>query len=365
MTAVILNAESPYDIPLSQGIRDELAAAQKNRAELLIPAGHPTFHLLILLGCVLVNIAFFVARPDYFGLFIAASFYLNMFYFITLILPTNLERKGVPANGIPRIRRWVAEIGIRTGVSRFSRLFINSFFINSRSLSLGLGLLFSLDMVFALYHYYQGGIPLRTAAIVIVQCAIIVIFYFLVWKMEPFSTTYVQKVEQVKKRLHRRNVSPRMIAAIFLFGFILAVSLLLITIIYLPGVTVNAFLKYSELSELGHLFSLLAILAVSQYFIIRSLHGMTSKAMAERLFDFREQTLQDLLDAENAAPSGNSGPGRDPPERSLLLLESKIFIVKRRTLAGFFPVFIVDLDFSVLLDTTPRTAVRGFIAEKQ
>lgn len=359
-----MNAGSPYDVPLSQVIRDELAAVQKNRAELMIPAGHPAFHILILLGCVLVNIAFFVARPDYYGLFIAASFYLNMYYFITLLLPTNFDKTSLPAADLSRLHVWLKEIGIPTGTTRFTRLFINSLFMNSRGLSLGIGLIFTIDMVFALVHYSQG-LPLRTAAIVITQCAIIVIFYLLVWKMEPFSTTYVRKVEEVKSRLHRQNLPPQLVTAMFLFGFLLAIFLFLTTIIYLPGVTLNAFLNQSDLRELGHLFSLIAILAVSQYFIIRFIHGITSKAMAERLFDFKEQSLQDLLDAEDTARSGNSGPGLDPLEKSSLLLESKIFIVKRSTLAGFFPVFVVDLDFSVLMDTTTQTAVRGYIVEKQ
>ena len=175
------------------------------------------------------------------------------------------------------------------------------------------------------------GLPLRTTAIVITQCVIIVIFYLLVWKIEPFSTTYVKKVEQVKSSLHRQNLPPQLVTAMFLFGFLLAIFLFLTTIIYLPGVTLNAFLNQSQLTELGHLFSLLAILAVSQYFIIRYIHGITSRAMAERLFDFKENSLHDLLDAENTTLPGNPAPGQNPLETGTLLLESKIFMVKRST----------------------------------
>jgi hypothetical protein len=39
--------------------------------------------------------------------------------------------------------------------------------------------------------------------------------------------------------------------------------------------------------------------------------------------------------------------------------------VKRSTFAGTFPVFVVDLDFSVLMDTTTLTAIKGYIVEKQ
>jgi hypothetical protein len=344
-------------------IQDELATVQKSRADIMVPRGHPGIHLIVLAGCVLVNIAFFLSWLDYFGLFIAASFYLNMYYFITLIIPTNFKKSSVPATDLSRLRTWLKEIGITTGTSQFTRLFINTLFMNSRALSLGIGLIFTIDIVFTLVHYSEG-LPLLTAVIVITQCAIIVIFYLLVWKMEPFSTTYVKKVEQVKRHLHRRNLPPRFVAAVFLFGFLLAIFLFLTTIIYLPGVTLKAFLNQSELTQLGHLFSLIAILAFSQYFIIRYIHGITSRTMAERLFDFKENTLQDLLDAGDTTPSGDSDSGENPPDTGSLLLESRIFIVKRSTFAGMFPVFVVDLDFSVLMDTTTMIAIRGYIGEK-
>jgi hypothetical protein len=236
--------------------------------------------------------------------------------------------------------------------------------MNSRALTLGICLIFSIDIAFTLVHYIQG-LPLRITAIVITQCAIIVTFYLLVWKMEPFSTTYVKKVEQAKSHLRRRNLPPRFVTAVFMFGFMLAIFLFLTTIIYLPGVTLKAFLNQSELRELGHLFSLLAILAFSQYFIIRYIHGITSQAMADRLFDYKEESLRDLLDAETETRSGNPAADQNPLETGALLLESKIFIVKRSTLGGTFPVFVVDLDFSVLMDTTTLTAIKGYIVERK
>jgi hypothetical protein len=363
LTATATPTGTPDEIPLTRVIREELTAVEKNRADLMIPQEFLVQHSFVLFLCILVNVAFFLTRPDYFGLFIAASFYLNMYYFITLILPTNFEKTSLPAADLSRLHAWLKEIGIPSGTSQFTRLFINSLFMNSRGLSLGICLVFSIDIVFTLIHYFQG-LPFRTAIIVIAQCVVIVIFYLLVWKIEPFSTTYVKKVERVKRSLHRQNLPPQLVTVMFLFGFLLAIFLFLTTIIYLPGVTLNAFLNQSQLKELGHLFSLLAILAISQYFLVRYIHGITSRTMADRLFDFKENSLRDLLDREDTARSGSTGPDENPLGVSTLLLESKIFIVKRSTLAGMFPVFIVDLDFSVLMDTTTLTAIKGYIVEK-
>jgi hypothetical protein len=183
--------------------------------------------------------------------------------------------------------------------------------------------------------------------------------------MEPFSTSYVNKVEDAKRTLRRRKLPPQLVTAVFIFGFLLAIFLFLTTMIYLPGVTLNAFLNQSELTQLGHLFSLLAILAISQYFIVRYIHGFTSRSMADRIFDFKDQSLTELLDRENMARQKNSDADENPLETSALLLESKIFIIKRNSLAGAFPVFVVDLDFSVMMDSTTLTAIKGYIVERK
>jgi hypothetical protein len=365
LVAGTANTGIPNGFPLTQVIRDELSAVQKNRAELMIPRGRPGIHLLTLAVCVCINVIFFLTRPDYFGLFIAASFYLNMYYFITLIIPTNFEKTRLPASDLSRLHTWLKEIGVKSGTQQFTRLFINSLFINSRGLSLGIGLIFTIDIVFTLIHYFSQGLPLHITLVVMGQCAIIVIFYLLVWKIEPFSTTYVKKVEGVKSSLHQKKLPPQLVTAMFIFGFLLAIFLFLTTIIFLPGVTVKAFLNQSQLTELGHLFSLLAILAISQYFIIRYIHGITSRTMANRLFDFKENSLKELLAEECEAQAGRPDPDENPLETSALLLESKIFIVKRNSLAGAFPVFVVDLDFSVMMDSTTLTAIKGYIVERK
>jgi hypothetical protein len=359
-----MTAKTQNDLPLRQIIRQELSVVRQNRAELMTPRGHAGIIFLVLLMCVLANVVFSLVRPDYFGLFIAASFYLNMYYFITLLIPTNFPATSLPSADLSRFHTWLKEIGVTSGTTQFTRLFINSLFMNSRALSLGIGLIFSIDIVFVLIHFARGGLPLSTTIIVIIQCAIIVIFYLMVWKMEPFSATYVKKVEAAKRTLHRQKLPPRLVAVMFIFGFLIAIFLFLTTMIYLPGVTLNAFLDQSKLTELGHLFSLLAILAISQYFIIRYIHGFTSRAMADRIFDFKEQSLQELLDRENKTP-GDSFPDENPLETSALLLESKIFIIKRNSLAGTFPVFVVDLDFSVMMDSTTLTAIKGYIVERK
>ena len=117
------------------------------------------------------------------------------------------------------------------------------------------------------------AISFDTILFVIGQSLVIIVFYLLVWKIEPFSTKFVKNVEQVRRSLLREKIPSWAITLLFFLGFLLSVLLFMTAIILFPGITVNTFLTRSGLSELGSLVALLAVLAVSQYFIVRSIHG--------------------------------------------------------------------------------------------
>lgn len=347
---------------LQAAIRSELDVVEAGRRALDEPVTRHGWQAAILICCVLANALAIITRPDYVNLFVAASFYLNMGYFITLLIPTSPGTSTMSLPEISRFQSWLMENGIRTSTSRFTRVFINAFFMNSRALSLGIGLLFLVDICLVCLAYLMG-LPLWITLAVIGQSAIIIAFYALVWKIEPFSSRFEQNIDLVKNRLSR-DLPAWVISTLFLSGFLVVVLVFLTTIILLPGMTLNAFLTSSGLTQLAYIFVPVGLLAVSQYFIIRTIHGETSRVMARRLLDHREDALRDLL--ESAAPDGRSsdaGPGgrEDRYQQTSALLESRIYVVRKNTLLGLFPVFVVDLDFSVLLDSTTRTVIRGYI----
>ncbi|MGA2121260.1 MAG: hypothetical protein ABSG49_04360 [Methanoregula sp.] len=346
-------------ISLRQIIAGELSAAENNRREFPSQRESNTLERAILALCILTNILFFVTRKDYIVMFVAASFYVNMFYFITLLVPTNPGAADLRKPEIAKFHTWLRENGITSGTRQFTRIFINTFFMNSRTLTFAIGLIFSIDIVFTLIAY-SAGLPLGIALFVIIQSAVIIIFYGLIWKVEPFTTEFAKNIDLVRTRLSR-ELPPWFISLLFLTGFLVVVFLFLTTIILLPGVTLNAFLTESGLTKLAYMFLPLGVLAISQYFIIRSIHGKTSRAMAERLMDYRENVLRNIVkDAEDNAP-GSAGDAERRYEVPSLLLESRIYQIKRNSLLGAFPVYVVELDFSVMLDTTTLTAIKGYI----
>ena len=241
----------PSDFAINQVIGDELSAVRKNRAGLMTDQGHPRIHIGIILVCIGINLVYFLYRPDYMVLFIAASFYVNMYYFIIVLVLQNVQKSSGPKADLSLFRSRLKDIGLKSGTTRFTKLFTNTIFLNSRTLSLGICLVFAIDILYAMWAYFSMGLPIRPTIIVISQCAIIIVFYFLVWKVKLFSMKYVKRT------------------VLFIIGFLFAAVLFFTTIIILPGITLSAFLAQSRLSELGDLFVLLAVLAISQYFIVR------------------------------------------------------------------------------------------------
>ena len=351
-------------ISLGQIIRDELSAAETRRREFFLQQEPYHLQRLILALCFLTNIFFFIARSDYIVLFIAASFYLNMFYFITLLVPTSPGAARLQKPEIAKFHAWLWDNGIRSGTRQFTRIFINTFFMNCRALTFPFILLFSIDIVFTLIIWYAGLVPATITLFVILQSLIIITFYGLVGKVEPFTAEFAQNIDRIRDRLSR-DLPPVVISLLFLTGFLAIVFLFLTTIILLPGITLNAFLTESGLTQLAHMILLLGILAVSQYFIIRTLHGKRSRAMAERLMDYREMLLVSLAeDVEREMISGTTRDRESRYEMTTRLMESRIYQIKCNSLLGAFPVYVVDLDFSVMMDTTTLTAIKGYLREK-
>ena len=61
---------------------------------------HSRIHIIVIILCIGINVIYSLYRPDYIVLFIAASFYLNMFYFIILLIPQNVKKIQVSKTSI-------------------------------------------------------------------------------------------------------------------------------------------------------------------------------------------------------------------------------------------------------------------------
>jgi hypothetical protein len=92
----------------------------------------------IVLLCIAVHVVLFFTLGDgYFPLFITASFYLYMVYFITLLIPIGTGAIGLPVQEIRKFFAALYRSGIIPTTDRLTGILLDIFFINSRTLFYG------------------------------------------------------------------------------------------------------------------------------------------------------------------------------------------------------------------------------------
>lgn len=335
-------------------IRAEIAEETERQRNLYVSGTRGKVTLVILGVAILTNILYFFRSPAYPLILISASFFLFMFYFITLLIPRTLKRSSSSPIELRNYIAGLKEKGFIRSTKRFSRIFLNAFFINCRPLFFGFLILFSLDIGLILLLYRNGLFSTSHMGIVLFQSAAIIVFYFLVWRLEPYSTEFVTDVSGVKAHLIKQHIPASVVSFLFIAGTALALISIISTIFLLPGVTVNNVLSLAEFDELGHEAIAIATVLVPLYFIFRYLHGITSRDL---LLRFSQNKTERLLEQEQLIKGGNGDGSSSRPAMSEaalsnateILLEAQIYQVVRKTIFGTFPVYIVNPDFKKVL----------------
>ncbi len=173
-------SSSPTDIPVSQVISDELSAVRKNRAGLMTDRGNSRIHIGIILALYWYQPDVFFYRTDYHGPFYRCQFYVNMYYFIIVLVLQNVQKSSDHGKtDLSLFRTGLKEIGLKLGYNPvYEVVYQHHFFEQQDAVSR------DLPDICHRYPLYDVGIllhgfPLRPAIIVISQCAIIIVFYLL------------------------------------------------------------------------------------------------------------------------------------------------------------------------------------------
>jgi hypothetical protein len=353
-----------------QLIKNEIHVVRERQQTLLTQGKTGYATILILLSCIIINVISFLAIPEYIALFIAASVYLHMFYFLTLLIPIGEGTVRFPTAQIRKIFTALYHTGIIPATDRFTRIMLDAFFINSRTLSSGFFCIFTIDLLFTGIAYYAGLFSLRTVAVISFQVVAILTFYFLLWRFDPGTARFKHGIRGMKGTLAGKRYPSWLIAVIFVTGALLVLFVILSTIILLPGITLQAFLSLSGIEDLTNLFLFIALIAVSQYFIVRFFHGIMSSRMAERFSESRIILLKTVSEGESGSvfketdehdATRPATSGESMRNAAGALLESKIYRLELRTLFGTFPVYLVNLDFSVLFDEQEIAVITGYL----
>ncbi len=344
----ISGAFSSLHKTLQAEIRDE-----RQRHRCLYAMGTSGRVTQVVLGvAILINIFVFFYNPVYPLLFISASFFLFMFYFITLLIPHNLQDTSLQQTEISKYLAGLRATGIITSTKRFTRVFLNAFFINCRPLFYGFALIFTIDIILVIDMALSGVLTPSHTELILFESVAIILFYFLVWRLEPYTIDFFSDVSGMKKHLIKKKVPEQVVSFLFLAGAVLALVGIVSTIILLPGMTFSNILSVSELKDLGNVFLAIAVIIATLYFIIRYIHGITSRDLLSRFTKDKTECLvrQIEITGKHDRFSGAAGPVEDIRISALqraaeLLLEAQIYQVEKKTLFGTFPVYIVNPNF--------------------
>lgn len=349
-------------------IKNEIQTLQNQQRALRTTGSIGYITLAILLLCILVNVAFLVLLKDYFALFISAGFYLFMIYFITLIIPLGNGARGLPFNNIRRFVSALHHSGVIPSTDRFTRIMLDVFYINSRTLFGGFLVIFSFVLLFTGIGFFKASFSVTTVMFILFQSISILMFYGLVWKFEPYSLQYHHDMRELKGRLVTKRFPEWAVVALFGTAAVLVLFGIISTIILLPGFTVNKVLSLTGIEGLEYHLVLIGILLASQYFIVRFFHGISSRELAEQFSDAQIARLRcaDTIPEDKQKSKNVSGDPAAPEadmkrEVAGALLESKIYKVEKKTLLGAFPVYIVNPDFSVILDEQVLALITGYL----
>jgi hypothetical protein len=349
-------------------IKNEIQTLQNQQRALRTTGSIGYITLAILLLCILVNVAFLVLLKDYFALFISAGFYLFMIYFITLIIPLGNGARDLPFNNIRRFVSALHHSGVIPSTDRFTRIMLDVFYINSRTLFGGFLVIFSFVLLFTGIGFFKASFSVTTVMFILFQSISILMFYGLVWKFEPYSLQYHHDMRELKGRLVTKRFPEWAVVALFGTAAVLVLFGIISTIILLPGFTVNKVLSLTGIEGLEYHLVLIGILLASQYFIVRFFHGISSRELAEQFSDAQIARLRcaDTIPEDKQKSKNVSGDPAAPEadmkrEVAGALLESKIYKVEKKTLLGAFPVYIVNPDFSVILDEQVLALITGYL----
>jgi len=306
---------------------------------------------------LLINAILYFLEPSgiYMLHWIAASFYLVVIYPFLLLVPS--AENGTPARA-KGMREEIMEFldrawstGVREHKRALGHIFWNTFFVNSRSLAIGLSVIFVLDVLFAISLGFQRNVlsPFD-ACWVIYQSIAIIVFYAGIVVLKPYKIDFFHSLRSMNRRI-RSAVKKTWQVVIVIAALSALLGTLVITAMLLPGLTLG-FVTAPHYLGNESILPIAAIFA-TQFILLRFLQGIHSRMMLLSWSRRKESILQQLVISPpeiQEADLPSEAYADDYSRRHLNYLAVKTYTRGRHTLFGYLPVFLIVPDLPFLLD---------------
>ena len=307
---------------------------------------------LIPLAVFLIVAVFYLVRSQNPGqilmLWIEGSFYLYMFYFFLMMIPSvgsdakiNIFDKKFHVY----VREFLRIVNILRTV-RKNRLtlvefFWNAFLINTKPLVKGFTILYLIDLLCAVVMKLLGIIDWMMFLLLVVQIGVILIFYSRITAAKPGTPGFfVGKPLSEKENTGVAGVK----AWLYVGIFCVFTCLIIAGAMFFPGMTLAQFL--SDISVVpGEYPLLLALVLITQGLILRYFQGVESRKLMNTLNEHHLSVLKDdLLPRVSRA---------DPGSLFDLKREFLLFIMNKLLVQEFFyrfPAYVLMPNLLLALD---------------
>ncbi|MDV0443660.1 hypothetical protein [Methanorbis rubei] len=308
--------------------------------------------ILIIWG--LISAANGIPPIDIMMLWVVGSFFIYMFYFFLMMIPSlgsDSTSSLFDGSSSIQIREFLRLANLLRTVRKnkvtFLEIFWNAFLINAKPLAKGFAVIYLTDLICAGILYFYHVIDLHLLLIIIVQIAVILIFYTKIVMAEPDTPGFFIGKSFSAKKNDEGEVAKLKIW-LYISGFAMFTGLLIVGAMMFPGLTLGQYL--AEITILPTEFPIILILVlVTQAVIVRYLQGIESRKLMAELNSRHLAVLEDdLLVRVKAA---------EPDQLDELLREFLLLKMNKLMVQEFFkrfPAYALVPNFLLIGDPTAR-----------
>jgi hypothetical protein len=337
------------------------------------------FPLFVLVGAVLLNLWGCLEQAEvYMIVWISASLYFYLFYpmlpmfLFPLRYLTQKETKPEQEKPKESPLKWIVRINILRNLNTGFRLFMRFFILSLLPLTLGMIGIYFLSGIFSLILGGLGLIPVNTTALILVQCAGIILFYIEIFFFRDQLVHFVGYIRKQGSAEKKRVLLLGALCLIFLIVGTVVVVLLLIAIL-LPGFTLVSFINvHLFVEERSNIW--IFVILVTQIIIMQFLQSLWSRRITRRMC---EDLIGRLNDARNLLTTGThltakenrydklQTESRQMHHATKILKETQLYAFNRRLLFGLFPTYSVGINLPALFSIKSLRELREIFSDDE
>ncbi|MBI0583725.1 MAG: hypothetical protein ISF22_05800, partial [Methanomassiliicoccus sp.] len=312
--------------------------------------------LPVLFVILAINIVLAITTDKYTLVWIVSSFWLYMYFFIVIMLPTT-RRVRSPSEGAQGKKKAPYRFAgirdvLRKGKKAVIITFWNSFFVGTQTMARGIWVMLVISFVFAIFGWLVfNAIPGAAVAIVLAQGAAIIGYYLFIMRYRPYSKEFISNLSNVRRE-RKVRWDTYLKGAVAVILLVTVFSILIVTAMFLPKTSLDAVIAYLESS--GFQIDLLDLIVIftSQFILVRYIQGFDSAKFASAFIRDKIEFLRNDILAGLDSLNGLADDERTTRFQSIKdrFFASKIYMIAYKNFFGYLPSYPLIVDFRSVLE---------------